>query len=144
MKADDFGFATLRLSLVEAKPTMRELISRYLRSLQACVAIDYFESVPAIPYASLQQSDFLLVNADQLIHAEWETLVAIRGLHEDLPVAGISQYRPNDGRFAELEDAFDCVYWIATDLESLGLELAGLARGRLIIPSLAEVPKFMR
>lgn len=135
MKAEQFGFAPLRLSLVEAKPTLRELISRYLNSLQIGVAVDCFESVPAIPYACLQESDFLLVNADQLIHAEWESLVALRAMYSDLPVAGISQYRPDDGRFADLEDAFDRVYWIATDLESLGRELLDRTDGGSMMAS---------
>ena len=83
-----------------------------------------FESVQMIPAVQLQETEFLLVDADQLIPVDWECLVALRSSHAGLAVSAISQYSPAEKRFEEIGSVFDRIFWVAADLVELGRELA--------------------
>lgn len=105
------------------------LIARFLKSLPTPVVISGHECLQAVRPEDLAETDFVLLNADQLVAADWDYLSKFRRLYPEKRLSAVTQLNPDKGRFMGQRSIFDRVFCVATDLDGLGNEvLAGAGR----------------
>jgi len=114
--------------VIERKPLLGKLVARYLESISTPVSVSTGVSLRELAPKEIDEIDFILINSDQLMAADWDYLGAFRQRYPNKPVCAVTQFNPDGGRFGAEIQLFDRVFWVATELAGLEHELAECAQ----------------